>query len=515
MNFKHYNQSQLFLFPPTFEDLIPESHPVRVVNDIIEKIKIEPLLKAYKKEGNPSYHPKMMLKIMVFAYMENTYSSRRIEKLVRENVNFMWLSGMKMVDHNTIARFRSQRLQDAFKDIFRQVVLLLADEGLVSLKEMYTDGTKIEAQAGKYTFVWKKSIETNKAKMLRQLEELWTYAQNIAASEDKDPEPPEFTKISKEKIRETVESIDRKLSGSDTPDKNGKAKAKAKLRYIKNNFEQNLEKYELQEEILGERGSYSKTDPDATFMRMKDDHMGNGQLKPAYNPQISTENQFILHYSIHQQTTDSTTLPDHLEGFKETFGEEVFAGLESITTDAGYGSEENYEYLEQSGIEAYVKYNTFDKEQDGNYQLKHKAFSKEHLYYNKEQDFYVCPMGQRMEKTHQSKRKTTTGFEQTLSHYQARNCKGCPMRSMCHSSKRNRSIERNHNLERHREKARELLKSDEGIKKRKRRCYDVEAVFAHMKHAHQFRRFALKSLKKVEIEFGLHALAHNLRKKVA
>ena len=89
------------------------------------------------------------------------------------------------------------------------------------------------------------------------------------------------------------------------------------------------------------------------------------------------------------------------------------------------------------------------------------------------------------------------------------------MRSMCHSSKGNRSIERNHNLERHREKARELLKSDEGIKKRKRRCYDVEAVFAHMKHAHQFRRFTLKSLKKVEIEFGLHALAHNLRKKVA
>ena len=164
MNFKDYNQSQLFLFPPTFEDLIPESHPVRVVNDIIEKIKIEPLLKAYKKEGNPSYHPKMMLKIMVFAYMENTYSSRRIEKLVRENVNFMWLSGMKMVDHNTIARFRSQRLQDAFKDIFRQVVLLLADEGLVSLKEMYTDGTKIEAQAGKYTFVWKKIYRNQQSK---------------------------------------------------------------------------------------------------------------------------------------------------------------------------------------------------------------------------------------------------------------------------------------------------------------------------------------------------------------
>lgn len=515
MNFKDYNQSQLFLFPPTFGDLIPESHPVRVVNEVIEKIKLEPLLKAYKKEGNPSYHPKMMLKIMIFAYMENTYSSRRIEKLVRENVNFMWLSGMKMVDHNTIARFRSQRLQEAFKDIFRQVVLLLADEGLITLKEMYTDGTKIESQSGRYTFVWAKSIKTNKAKMLQQLEELWTYAQNIAAQEDKDPEPREFKEISGEKIRETVESIDRKLSGSDASDKKGMRKAKAKLHYIKNNFEQNLEKYELQEEILGSRGSYSKTDPDATFMRMKDDHMGNGQLKPAYNPQISTENQFILHYSIHQQTTDTTTLPVHLENFKETFGKEVFDEIESITTDAGYGSEENYQYLEDHNIEAFVKYNTFDKEQDQNYQKKHKTFSKEHLHYNEREDFYVCPMGQRMEKIYENTKKTTTGFKQTLSHYQAKNCSGCPIRGLCHASKEDRIIERNHNLERHKQKARELLKSEEGIKKRKQRCYDVEAVFAHLKHAHQFRRFSLKSIKKVEIEFGLHALAHNLRKKVA
>lgn len=285
MNFRDYNQSQLFLFPPTFEDLIPKNHPVRIVNDVIERIKIEPLLKAYKKEGgNPSYHPKMMLKVMVFAYMENTYSSRRIEKLVRENVNFMWLSAMQRIDHNTIARFRSQRLQEAFKDIFRQVVLLLAEEGLVSLKEFYTDGTKIEAQAGKYTFIWAKSIKTNKEKRLGQLEELWTYAQNVAVLEDKEPEPPEFKEITKEKMQQTVESINQKLSGSSSSDKKRMNKAKAKLNYIKNNFEKNLEKYQEQEAILGNRGSYSKTDTDATFMRMKDDHMGNGQLKPAYNP---------------------------------------------------------------------------------------------------------------------------------------------------------------------------------------------------------------------------------------
>lgn len=515
MNFKPYNQNQLVLFPHSFDDLISSDHPVRIVNDVLDNIKIDPLLRAYSAEGNPSYHPRMMLKVMVFAYMENTYSSRKIEKALRENVLFMWLSNMTIVDHNTIARFRSKKLQSAFKDVFTQVVMLLAEEGLITLKEIFTDGTKIEAQAGRYTFVWGKSIKTNKEKMLRQLEDLWVYAESIASDEDKDPEPAEFKEISKEKVRETAQKIDRMLKGSDTVDKKGKAKAKAKLNYIKNNFEKNLEKYEQQEEILGDRGSYSKTDPDATFMRMKEDHMKNGQLKPAYNPQISTENQFILNYTIHQNTNDTGTLQQHLENFKESYGEEVFSQIEAITTDAGYGSEENYEYLEENGIDAYVKYNTFDKEQDQNYQQKHKTFSKENLHYNEEMDFYVCPMGQRMEKTHESSRRTKNGFEQKLSHYQAKNCEGCPIRSMCHGSKNNRSLERNHNLERYKEKARELLKSEEGIKKRKKRCWDVEPVFAQLKHNHNFKRFTLKSLKKVEIEFGLHALAHNLRKKVA
>ncbi|MDN4015139.1 IS1182 family transposase [Chryseobacterium gambrini] len=514
MGFRHYNQNQLVLFPHTFEDLISSEHPVRIVNDVLEKINISKLLSAYRKEGNPSYHPVMMLKVMVFAYMENIYSSRKIEKAMRENVLFMWLSNMNIADHNTIARFRSQKLQSAFKDIFTQVVLLLAEEGLITLKQVYTDGTKIEAQANRYTFVWGKSIQTNKEKMLQQLEELWTYAQSIASDEDTDPQPPEFKEISKEKIRQTVENINQKLSGKTTSDK-GKTKAKAKLNYIKNNFEKNLEKYELQEEILKERGSYSKTDTDATFMRMKEDHMKNGQLKPAYNAQISTENQFILNYTLHQNPTDTTTLVSHLDNFKESYGQEVFSAIESLTADAGYGSEENYQLLEELKIEAFVKYNTFDKEQDEHYQNKHKTFSKEHLHYNREQDFYVCPMGQKMEKTHESTTKTKNGFIQKQSHYQAKNCSGCPLRSRCHQSKENRSIERNHNLERHKELARKRLKSEEGIQKRKKRCCDVEPVFAHLKHNHHFKRFMLKSIKKVEIEFGLHALAHNLRKKVA
>lgn len=511
MNFKHYNQRQTALFPYSFDDLISEKHPVRVVDQVVESINIQPLLKAYSKEGNPGYHPKMLLKVMIYAYMSNIYSSRKIELAIRENINFMWLTGMSTVDHNTINRFRSDKLKDSFKEIFKQVVMMLAEEGLISMKQIYTDGTKIEAQAGRYTFVWGKSIKTNKAKMLTQLEELWNYAQSISNDDDPDTEPPQFKEISQEVIQKTVEQIDTKLSGNEKASK----KSKAKLRYIKQNFEKNLRKYEEQEAILGGRNSYSKTDPDATFMRMKEDHMQNGQLKPGYNAQISTENQIIINYTLHQNPTDTKTLKPHLENLKETYGAEIFKKIENITADAGYGSEENYDYLEKEELTAYVKYNTFEKEQDKNYQKKHKTFSKENLYYNQEEDYYVCPMGQKMHKTHESTKTTQAGYIQQLSHYQAQNCEGCPLRGVCFKAQGNRSIERNHNLERHKEKIRELLTSQTGIQKRKQRSADVEPVFAQMKHNNNFRRFSLKGIQKTELEFGLMALAHNLRKKIA
>ena len=511
MNFKHYNQRQTALFPYSFDDLISEKHPVRVVDQVVESINIQPLLKAYSKEGNPGYHPKMLLKVMIYAYMSNVYSSRKIELAIRENINFMWLTGMSTVDHNTINRFRSDKLKDSFKEIFKQVVMMLAEEGLISMKQIYTDGTKIEAQAGRYTFVWGKSIKTNKAKMLTQLEDLWNYAQSISNDDDPDTEPPQFKEISQEVIQKTVKQIDTKLSGNEKASK----KSKAKLRYIKQNFEKNLRKYEEQEAILGERNSYSKTDPDATFMRMKEDHMQNDQLKPGYNAQISTENQIIVNYTLHQNPTDTKTLKPHLENLKETYGEEIFKKIENITADAGYGSEENYDYLEKEELTAYVKYNTFEKEQDKNYQKKHKTFSKENLYYNQEEDYYVCPMGQKMHKTHESTKTTQAGYIQQLSHYQAQNCEGCPLRGICFKAQGNRSIERNHNLERHKEKVRELLTSQTGIQKRKQRSADVEPVFAQMKHNNNFRRFLLKGIQKTELEFGLMALAHNLRKKIA
>ncbi|NAS00134.1 transposase [Acinetobacter haemolyticus] len=207
MSIKPYHQNQLSLIPHTFDDLIPSTHPVRLVSRIIDEIDSSALIKTYDEIGRPGYHPVLMLKIMVYAYMTNTYSSRKIEKGLRENINFMWLSNTTIIDHNTINRFRNSKLESCFKDIFKQIVLMLVDAGVITLKDLYTDGTKIEASSNRYTFVWGKAIKTNKAKMLKQLDELWAYAKQIEQG-DQEPSKLEITDLHSSKIDEVIKQID-------------------------------------------------------------------------------------------------------------------------------------------------------------------------------------------------------------------------------------------------------------------------------------------------------------------
>jgi transposase len=504
--FKDYHQNQAMLLPPSLEDLIAANHPVRVVNEIINKINLQPLLEAYSGGGCSSYHPLMLLKVVVYGYMTNVYSSRKLEEATKSNIYFMWLAAMNTPDHNTINTFRSVKLQVPLKKIFTQVVELLAAEGLLSIKEIYTDGTKIEANANRYTFVWGNAIKTNKERMARQLETMWQYAQGIADTELQDTTPADFTAIDKEKVKQTIASIDAAIK-----DKPVSKTFKQKLNYVKKNFENNLDKYAGQEAIMGEnRRSYSKTDTDATFMRMKEDHMKNGQLKPAYNVQASTSNQFVVDYTLHQNTTDTNTLIDHLEDYKKCYD----TTPRCATADAGYGSEENYEYLNQNNIKAYVKYNLFDREQNQTIQSK-KSFSADKLFYNKKEDYYVCPMGQHMHNIGTYTQKTSTGFKQTITNYQAKNCSRCPLNGVCHKSKGNRIININHNLNHHKQQACENLQSEQGVAHRKKRCYDTEPLWGNIKHNHNFKRFMLRGMKKVTLEVGLLSLAQNLRKKAS
>jgi hypothetical protein len=284
-------------------------------------------------------------------------------------------------------------------------------------------------------------------------------------------------------------------------------KVQQKLSYAKKNWGSNLRKYQVQEGILGERGSYSKTDPDATFMRMKDDHMGNGQLKAGYNVQWSTQDQFIVHYSLHQDTTDTKTLIPHYEQLKAQLGKLPQAAV----ADAGYGSEQNYEYLEAESVEAYVKYNYFHREQQKSHQEKH-PFEQSKLYYNAARNQYICPMVQPMRHIGDQLSTTKAGHVQTVSRYEALNCAGCTLRGACHKAKGNRIIEVNHRLNTLKAQARERLTSEEGLAHRSARPVEVESAFGNLKQNKGFTRFMLRGVDKVALETGLLAVAINLKK---
>ena len=503
--FKSNHQHQGMLLPPDLNDLIAADHPVRVVNRVLDQVDITEVIRQYKPGGTSSYHPRMLLKVLVYGYMTNLYSSRRIEEAIGQNIYFMWLAGMSKPDHNTINRFRSQRLQKLLEPIFTQVVLLLNEEGLLSIKELYTDGTKIEANANRYSFVWGNMIKTNREKIKKQISELWQYAKAVAASEMDDTDPSGFKKIDSEKVTRTINTINAALQGKQVD-----PKVKQKLNRARHKWVPALDRYDQQEKILGQRNSYSKTDPDATFMRMKEDHMRNGQLKAGYNVQVSTNQQYIVSYSLHQSPADTGTLIDHVnKHIKQTRSRPA-----NITADAGYGSEQNYQWLEDKRITAYVKHNQFDRQQKRSIAAK-TPYAADKLVYDPEQDMYTCPRGKPMSNLGSYTRTTALGYPQQITKYGGQDCRWCPLKKACHGQKGNRVIEVNHNLNRLKKKADKRLKTKKGVQKRKQRCFDTEPVFGNIKQNHHFKRFMLRGIEKVTIETGLLALAHNLRKKAA
>lgn len=501
MGFKSYDQHQMQLLPPSLEELIPGADPVRLVSAVVDRLKLTKLENGYKKLGCSAYHPRMMIKVIIYAYLRNTYSSRRIEDFVANDIRFMWLAGMQRPDHNTINIFRSSKLNGTLKDIFAQIVGMMVDEGLVSLERVYTDGTKIESAAGRYTFVWGKSVKKKSEKIAAQINELWDYARSVTDCEMRDHTPIAAAEVTSERIEGLVGDIQAALDG-----KPADKKVKAKLTRVKKDWKRQLEQAESDAQAIGDRGSMSRTDPDATFMRMKEDHMGNGQLKPGYNTQISTENGIVTNYTIEQTPGDTTTYKDHLEEHKLLYGHYP---KESIA-DAGYGSEENYQFCEDNGIIPYVKYNYFHYEQKN--KRRDNPFAVDNLHYDPDMDCFYCPMGQRMERAGEQTQKTGTGYVQTITLYRAVRCAGCPMRGGCHKGAAERVIQVNHNLRRHKARVRGLLTSPEGLRHRSARPAEVEQAFANLKSNKGFRRFLCRGLEKISIEFGLLVISHNISK---
>ncbi|SEC50070.1 IS1182 family transposase [Paenibacillus sp. GP183] len=504
-----YTMDQLCL-PMDLEDDIPENHLVRVVNTAVNRLDDKIFASAYPGGGRDSYHPKMLTKVIVYAYTQRIYSSRQIAKAVRENITFMWIAGRQRPDFRTINRFRSERMKEVLETVFTAVLQFLADENYVQLEHYFVDGTKIEANANRYTFVWGKAVVKHKAKLQEKVKTLFATIDEAEKQENREhggtdlSELGEASKITSEKLEVAIQRLEDQLK-----EKPKDKPLKKAIRTLRKDYLPRLQKYETHQEILGNRNSYSKTDPDATFMRMKEDHMQNGQLKPGYNVQIGTENQFIVGYSLHQRPTDTRCLIPHLEKVKSMLGKLP----STIIADAGYGGEENYTYLENEQLKGIVKYSTYHREKTKAWQ---NDISKiDSWNYDEKEDTWTCAGGQKLTFRYESKEKTESGFEIRHRHYRSANCEGCPLKPKCTKAAGNREVKVSLEYLRLKNQAREKLRSEEGYALSVRRMIEPESVFGDLKNNRGFRRFLLRGLPKVSLEVGWLSLAHNLLKKAA
>ncbi len=512
IHFRSYNPNQIVLFPQRIDENISSDDPVRILSSMVDSLDLSSFHKLYKDSGRSPYHPRMMLKAVLYAYMNNIYSCRKIEKSLLRDIHFIWLAGYEKPDYRTINRFRN-RVKDEINGIFTQIVLILASKGFISLDVEYIDGTKIESKANRYTFVWRKNVERNRARLLEKIRILLQQIDDVVAQDNACIEntATEFTpSMLTDMISELKASLENAPTTSDKEEKKANKQKARQIRQLESQRDK-LAEYNMHMKILGKRNSYSKTDPDATFMHMKEDPMGNGQLKPGYNLQIGTENQFMLDFGLFPNPTDTLTLIPFENSFHERYNR---FPLEDVT-DSGYGSEENYRFMDENGIEAYVKYNFFHKEQRADKYVTN-PFKQENLYYNEEKDYYVCPMGQHMERTGVRHYRTESGYIAESVAYRAARCEGCPLRCMCFSSKsKRRTIEVNHRLKEYKQKARERLTSEKGFKHRGQRCIEPEAVFGQIKYDMGYKRFRHFGKDKVTMDFAFFAIAFNIKKMCA
>ena len=530
--FKRYTQAQPSLIPPSWEELIPANHLVRVVNRAVEQINLEPLLRKYKGGGTSSYHPQMMLKVLVYAYTQRVYSSRQIAKGLRENVNFMWLSGGNRPDFRTINAFRGEKMSGVIEEVFSSVLELLVEEGYVKLENYFVDGSKVEANANRHKVVWEKSRAKYQKRLREKVKELLKEIDAVNEAEDEaygDQDLEEMGgggEINAEKLEKKIAELNQRLK--EKPEDKKLAKA---VKVMEKDCLPRQKRYEDQERKLAGRSSYSKTDADATFFRMKEDRGAEKPLpKPAYNVQTGTEGQFVVGFSLHQRAGDTACLIPHLEGVKANLSAiarrkpELLPQQEdhqprclpkNISADAGYGSEENYVYLEAHRLGNYVKYNTFHREQHKHRKpalIRRASFRSENLPYDAEKDEFICPADQRLTYRYTSHEKSENSYRIELRHYEASGCNTCPLKPECTRAKGNRHMRVSFRLRQFREQAKANLLSERGKALRIQRNVEVESVFGHIKHNMRFRRFHLRGLEKVNTEWGLVCIAHNMRK---
>jgi len=506
--FKQVQQHQMMMLPPSLEELIPADHLVRAVNQYIEQLAIEPVLNQYKGGGASIYHPRTMLKILVYAYLSKIYSSRRIAKACREDVNFMWLGGSYKPDFRTINLFRSDRLKKVIDEVFGSLLGFMIANKVVKLESYFVDGTKLQADANKYSHVWKKNAQRHKGNTEEKIKELLRHIEEVNQREQLEygsrdlEELGEESTLTPEKIKEHVTQLNERLQKK--KQEKGLSEAEKQIGRAATVIEKKqlskIDKYNAQLDKMQQRSSYSKTDEDATFMRMK-----NGQLLAGYNILMGTEQQYILNYTIHNQVGEPHLFIPHLNKFKQSAGQ--LPG--QVVADSAYGSLENYLYLDEHHIGNYLKYLSFHREQ-GITPLA-KRFTHDDFIYNKETNSYRCPAGEELNYKFSTTLNTGNGYPYTVHQYEAQDCSACALKEKCTTSNK-RNLKVNPLFEYYKKKARENLNTAKGKELRIKRSTDVETVFANIKWNQGYQRIRLRGIQKANIEIGLLSLAHNIKK---
>ncbi len=489
-------ERQLFL-PMDLAKIIPNNDSVRVLNDILEVLDYSVLRKEYSEFGrNPIVNPKVMFKILVYAFMNNIYSSRQIQKACTRDINFMWLlSGSPVPSHNTINRFRSKKLINCMENLFYQLVTKLSQMGEIDFNNLFVDGTKIEANANKYTFKWKKSILKNDEKLDIKIEELL----NDFNFRNK----TYFSDIYDLRTHIKFEIFEKNILFT-----NGKGKKKHQLQKDCEIIEEYLKRkrrYKKEIKIFNDRNSYSKTDNDTTFMHLKEDHMRNSQLKPAYNVQIAVNGEYISGVGIYDKRTDCHTLIPFLDNMN------IFLPkFKNIVADAGYESEENYVYLRDNNQNAYIKPQTYEREKTRKF--KNDISKRENMIYQPHCNEYICHNQRKLKYTNSYNRKTGSGYMKKIDVYECENCQGCNLKMKCTKSKYNKKLHVPQLFIELRKKSYENITENLGIYLRMNRSIQVEGAFGIIKENRKFRQFMLRGSKKVKIEFLLVCMAFNINK---
>ncbi len=511
---KNYNLNQngyQLKLPLNIETIIPEDDSVRLLSQFVEAMDLTDLYSTYERINLVS--PRTLLKIVLYSYMNGDYSSRSMELNCKRDINFMFLlEGAPVPDHATFARFRSIHFAPCAKRILAEMSNALFDLGEISGETVFIDGTKIEAAANKYTFVWKKAVTKNQTKLLIKLAGFVAQCEQLYGLKIVYGDTVKMKHV--KKLRKKLYAL---RQSENVVFVHGIGKRKTPLQKSIETLEEylsRLKKYNHQIHICGGRNSYSKTDHDATFMRMKEDAMGNGQLKPAYNLQHGVDSEYITWLTIGPQPTDTTTLIPFLKDAEE----HLKFKYKNVITDAGYESEENYVFLEENGQLSYIKPANYEISKTRRY--KNDIGKIENMEYDAESDVYICRNAKRLTVDHVRHSKSKTGYVSEKTIYKCEDCSGCPYKAECIKGnncktpleERTKTVHVSKTFLKYRQEGLERLLTDEGIVLRMNRSIQAEGSFGDLKQDMQFRRYISKGTSNVLAESILLAMARNINK---